>query len=149
QEELQPFVFQMDVFASAQTLRRLEGVVDRIEVETGAPEAERYSERRAEDVREHPQSHDCQEVRQRLDVLAVVGRAHARHEPEQQRDKWRFLFLASGLMKDAASGARVPPQRLDPGHNAILAAWNPLDAMVAGWAEWTFAGAASRASGIG
>src|SRR5215467_1327384 len=52
QEELQPFVFQMDVFASAQTLRRLEGVVDRIEVETGAPEAERYSERRAEDVRE-------------------------------------------------------------------------------------------------
>src|SRR5688572_15655794 len=37
QENLQPFVFGAEVFASAQTLRRLECVVDRIKVETGAP----------------------------------------------------------------------------------------------------------------
>src|SRR5262245_42740741 len=77
QKELQPFVFYAKVFASAQTLRRLKGVVNRIEVETGDAHAERYFERPSEDVREHPQSRDGQEMRQRLDVLAVIGGAHS------------------------------------------------------------------------
>src|SRR5215475_5265659 len=87
-------------------------------------------------------------MRQRLDVLPVIGGAHAGNETEQQRNQWRFLFPTPGLMKDMTSGARIPPQRLDPGHDAILAVWRPLDAMVAGGAERTFAGAASRAGGV-
>src|SRR6266540_4362221 len=71
--------------------------------------------------------------------------AHAGNESEQQRDQWRFLFHAPGLIKGMTSGARVPPQGLDPGYDAILAVGRPLDAMVAGRAERTFAGAASRA----
>src|SRR5262245_2591280 len=88
-------------------------------------------------------------MRQRLDVLAVIGGAHSGNESEQQRDQWRFLFLAPGLIKDLTSGAGVPPQRLDPGYDAILTVGKPLDAMVAGGAERTFAGAASRACGVG
>src|SRR5215472_19359810 len=77
------------ILASPHRLRRLKRVVNRIEVESGAPESEHYLKRHAEDVREHQQPHDGQEMRQRLDVLPVIGRAHSGDESEQRRDQWK------------------------------------------------------------
>src|SRR5262249_32425208 len=109
QKQLQPLVLSSQILAPAQTQRRLKRVVNRVEVESDAPESERDLKRHAEDVREHPQSHDGHEMRQRLDVLSVVSRAQAGNESEQQREQWRFFLV----MNDAAPGGAVASQRLD------------------------------------
>lgn len=53
------------------------------------------------------------------------------------------------MMDNALSSRRITPQRLNASHDAILAAGNSLDAMVAGGTERALTGATGGAGGIG